>query len=106
MSKLVQDSNGHVLQLSNPYKMHSVLSISGTATQSSTISDTTTLVEIWSSVDAFYSVGTNPTATTTPGINNIRLRGDIPRTIFIQPSSKISIVTEGSSGTAEIIEYM
>jgi hypothetical protein len=103
---LGRDSNGNVMQNCTPARMQPILTVSTTAASSTPVSLSTTMVELWCSVDGYYSVGTTPAATTTPGDNNIKLHAETARTITVRPGSVISFITISGSGTAEVIEMM
>lgn len=73
--------------------------------QSAEFNASTTQIVVMSTTDCFVSIGSNPTATTTPGINNYSIRAGLlyPFTI-LERGMKIAAIKRSTAGVLDIIE--
>ena len=87
---------------SEPYRFGASQSVAytGTAGQSSAISDQIRVVRILSSSDCFVLVGVNPTATSSDAI----LVAANTEYISVRPGEKISAIQSSAGGTLFITE--
>ena len=104
MSRLIYDDNGVPSRDWCPKSMLPVITTGVASAQSAAFSAGTTVVELWSSADGFFTLGANPTATLTPGVNMLRIRAGVPRIIDVTPGQKVAIILASGTGTAEVTE--
>lgn len=85
------------------FKINSNQSVTytGTAGQTSAVSTTTTKVRIYTTTDALFLIGSNPTATAT---NSTPTTAGIPEFWDIDPGQKISFLQQTVGGTAYVTE--
>jgi hypothetical protein len=104
MSRLIYDENGVPSRDWCPKGMLPVITTGVASVQSAVFSAGTTVVEVWSSVDGFITLGANPVATLTPGNNMMRIRAGVPRIMDVTPGQKLGIILGAGTGTAEVVE--
>lgn len=102
MSRLIQDQNFRTLQLTQPAATHKQVAVSTVSAQSSAMESTTTIAELYCASDCFVALGINPVATT----NGIPLYAGIPRTVQVQPGSKVAGIVESDTATLRIVEML
>lgn len=76
------------------------ISYTDTAAQSIAVPNDCTKVRIYTSTNAFYLIGSNPTATSSNG--SVPTTGGIWEYIDISPGQKISFIRDTVSGTAYV----
>lgn len=81
-------------------KTQDPISYTGTAGQSIAVPADCTKVRLYVDSDAFFLVGSNPTATVSNG--SVPIAGGIPEYIDIVPGQKISFIRSSVSGTAYV----
>jgi hypothetical protein len=95
MTKLALDRNAKPIQVLRPGET-TVLSVSGTATNTSVITGDIRVVRIVSGVDCFFSI--NDTATTS----DVFLPANNVEYIHIYDHDYVSVITSGATGSAYI----